>query len=268
MYCRPMKMQANSAANSAPASRPPGSVPSRANSGDAARPRPQPDQERRAERAQRRLPERPESPAAPPWRRPGSGPRGSSRRRGATATARRVECGALRSVIVDDAQGCSCPLRSPPSESEGGLWSAIAGAQTQSLDEQRRQQAGDEPLACANGAMAMSQPAAWRSAGPQGASLSDLDRQRAERGAAPIARRGPRACSDQVQRRRTRRRHAARPTGRRSGAGRVAASRPTCVSGQASEPGDGDRRAARARPSRARRRAARRPGWRRRCSVL
>ena len=82
---------------------------------------------------------------------------------------------ALRSVIAADGKG------------------APAGER---LGQRRRERAGrPAPLAWANGAMAMSQPAGWRSASAaHGVSLATLSASAARR-ARPIARRRPRAVA-------------------------------------------------------------------------
>ena len=229
--CRPTKMQKNSAANSAPASRPPRSV--RVARRRAAMPRdpgPEPDQDRRAGSSAAPPARARGSRAAPPSPRPGSGPRESSRGRGRRrrAASRWVLRSRHRRPMLEAA------ARSPPS-SRGGP----SAPRASSVADAARCDAAPatRPLAWANGAVAMSQPGGWRSGAPQGASLATLSASPPSR-SAPIARRGPRACSDQVHGRRTRRRREGRPRGRRSGAGRV---------GRAGRAASAARRAARRR---------------------
>ena len=196
-------MQKNSAPNSAPASRPPVRVPSRANSAMPRRPRPEPDQDRGAGRAQRRLPERrnlgqrrlrgdlvqaPEKAAEDEEDdgddvEMGDGAGGCQRHPSSAISA-----GSLPPRFAPlPPRGRGGLLRSPFSLRRASARRAIASTSSAAITPATR------PLAWANGAVAMSQPAGWRSAGPHGASLATLIASAPSR-RAPIARRGPRAC--------------------------------------------------------------------------
>ena len=257
-------MQANSAANSAPASRPPRerAVARRRARCRATRPRARPGSPRRPSAAaawqragtrQRHL--RGDLVQAPEYAAEDAGRDGEARR-GAIALRSSATCRTAHSL-----------LRSPASEQGGADSFGVPFAPSSYRQAHRASTSraaitpAARPLAWANGAMAMSQPAGWRSAGPHGASLHDLDASAPSR-PAPIARRGPRACSDQCT--------AAHGDAGVQHAGQaavveqvaVAPAAPRCVSGQASSQADAAAArharddAERARP------AARRPGWR------
>ena len=188
--CRPTKMQKNSAAKSAPASSPPASVPSRSSS---AMPRPRAQSQTRI--------------AAPLERSVACQSAGTSGSAAFAATWFRpqrkqqsdeqgdghgVEMRLALGRIPDAMLGTDCSLPAAlPSLRERAPDSFGVPFDARGVRIVRRRAAtaiapATRPLACANGAVAMSQPAGWRSAGPHGVSLATLivtrgEEQRADR---------------------------------------------------------------------------------------